>query len=89
LIKIRTEEFLRGYDSCRGNLQDILSKDVRLQKHTKLMDLAQYPYYETDGKDWHPDCDNCKFRKQNIDYYYYCSKKVDINKIKEHCIEKK
>ena len=85
---MRTEQFLRGYDSCRGNLQDILTKNPKLQENEKLMDLAQYPYYEHDGKDWHLDCYNCEFRKMSIDLDYYCSKKVEINKIKEHCIEK-
>lgn len=85
---MRTEQFLRGYDSCRGVLQDILTKKPKLQENEKLMDLVQYPYYETDGKDWHPDCFNCEFRRMSIDLDYYCSKNVDINKIKEHCIEK-
>jgi len=85
---MRTDEFLRGYNSCRRDLQDILVKNPELQENEKLIDLAQYPYYETDGKDWHPDCDDCKFRKLNIDYEYSCVKNVKIEEIKEHCLEK-
>lgn len=85
---MRTEQFLRGYDSCRSNLQHILIKNLELQKNKELMEIAQYPYYKDDGKNWHPDCSYCDHRVLNIDLEYNCIKNVKIEDIKDHCLEK-
>lgn len=86
---MRTEQFLTGYDACRNVLQSILTEYPELQKITKLMILAQYPYYEDDGKDWHPDCKGCKNWDYNdLDNYWCCFLKIKIEDIKEHCSKK-
>ena len=57
---MRTEQYLDGYDCCRNALQGIIGKHPELQQNKDLMKLAQYPYYESDGLDWHPLCEGCK-----------------------------
>lgn len=84
---MRTDEFLRGYDSCRSNLQDILVKNPKLLENEELMKIAQYPFYKEGGKNWHPDCGNCDYRDLSL-LGWYCIKNIKIEDIKEHCSEK-
>jgi len=64
---MRTEQYLEGYDACRNALQTIIAENEELQHISELMELAQYPYYKRDGKDWHPDCNGCKLRQLSMD----------------------
>lgn len=82
---MRTEEFLDGYDACRITLQKIIAENNELQRISELMELAQFPYYKKDGKDWHPDCNGCKFRQLSMDYNLYCIKNINFEELGEHC----
>ena len=83
---MRTEEYLRGYDSCRNIVRGILIKNKELQANEELMNLAQYPYYENDGKDWHPDCKGCKYWDWDAWFDYLgCIQEIKIEEIEDHC----
>lgn len=82
---MRTEQFLRGYDSCRGQIQELLKKRPELQSDQDIMKLAQTPYYKEDGIDWCIDCEGCKHWVFNMDYYLDCALDVNISKIEGKC----
>lgn len=86
---MRTDQFLNGYDSCRSALQNIIAENEELQKDKRLMELAQFPYYKNDGKDWHPDCKGCDFWQQDMDYNYYCIKEIKIEDIEDRCTSRR
>lgn len=49
---MRTEQFLEGFDECRDEIISILRMNVsNEQKLEKIQHLAEYAYYESDGKD--------------------------------------
>jgi len=78
---VRTEQFLEGFNSCRNCLHGLLVKYPELQKNQELLRLAQYPYYEDDGIDWHPDCEGCKNYIMNMDYDLSCKENINYKDI--------
>lgn len=73
---MRTEQFLNGYNDCRKALQSLLSKIEHLQSYNELKDiieLAEYPYYKEDGRDWDVLCQDCKnWELDTMDWEYFC-----------------
>jgi len=68
---MRTEEFLRGYDVLRSRLQELIAADKTLQLES-LLKLAQYPYYNKEGKDWCCRCYKCPHRILDFDHEMCC-----------------
>jgi len=45
--KIRTENFLEGFDECRDRIISILRLEIPIEeKLKKIQHLAEFPYYE-------------------------------------------
>lgn len=77
---MRTEQFLEGYDSGRHHIASLIDLEPE-ELRKALIQFAEFPYYESDGRECYYKCKSCGHFEDFEFINNECELKIDFTKI--------